>query len=152
LLKSSYKKKDDEFQAQKLILPGKKADAQDLIRRIILKASNELRIIDPYMSGDIFNLYLSHLAPKVSIKILTYNLWNKFIKRAIEHKKTRGDIQVKRSTNIHDRYILIDSDAWMIGSSLKDAGNKLTTLVKMDKSELVFKMFDNLWLLSQNIL
>jgi len=53
---------------------------------------------------------------------------------------------VKTSAAIHDRYIIIDGrDAWSLGQSIKDAGNKPLIITKVDNVQSVIGMFDKIW-------
>lgn len=38
---------------------------------------------------------------------------------------------------VHDRFILLDNDGWLIGSSFNEFGNRASTIVKMPNSAFV---------------
>lgn len=115
------------------ICKGERAKALRLIYSIMQNAKTSLVIIDPYLDNSIYD-YITSLEPKVAFKILTNenNLKPIFVKTAKELLDEHWNIVVKSNTNYHDRYIIVDdTDIWTLGSSIKNAGDKEHTIVRI---------------------
>ena len=41
-----------------------------------------------------------------------------------------GYVQLPHS--VHDRYLIVDDDVWLLGSSVKDIGRGLTTIIRTE--------------------
>jgi hypothetical protein len=100
-------------------------------------ASKEIKLVDNYVDENTLKL-LSACEEKVDIKILTKPssikphmelLVDKFIKQ-------HNFIEIKSTTNIHDRFLIIDGNKfYSIGASLKDAGNKAFMFTKIEDTD-----------------
>jgi len=66
-----------------------------------------------------------------SIKILTSNVYDsakmKNYKKKMK-KDMRISVEVRNNKKIHDRFLICGDKCWSIGSSIKDLGNKDTTI------------------------
>ena len=127
-----------------LILNGEKIESDIAYQNIYESAIYSIYIIDDYI--DIKTLLLLKSA-KQSINIIIFtdnrarnNLNNKFINDFISD--TGFNIIIKKNNNrFHDRYIVIDFNTeneviYHCGASSKDAGNKITTIIKIDEIEI----------------
>ncbi len=56
-------------------------------------------------------------------------------------KKLKG----RRQSPIHDRLLVVDDEAWLLGSSFKDFGNRGTMLVKLPKPQPVIDLVVGYW-------
>lgn len=103
----------------------------------------EILLCDPYISSSTLFPF-SVLRGKIeSIKILTSNIFDKEKLKEYKRKmmkETGISIEVQTNKKIHDRYLICDSKCWYIGSSIKDLGNKDTTIKEI--SEVVTSMKD----------
>jgi hypothetical protein len=55
-------------------------------------------------------------------------------------------IEVRRHPKLHDRYIILNGRCWLIGSSLKDAGKKMFSMVEaIDTYETIKKDVEEKW-------
>lgn len=92
-----------------------------------------------YMSGDKILLCDSHISDATlfpftivkdkvrTLQVLTANIHNslKFKKYVNIMQKEFGiKIEVKENKKIHDRFIIFENSCWIIGTSIKDLGNK----------------------------
>jgi len=98
--------------------------------------SEELLLCDPYISASTL-FPLASLKGKVkAIKILTSNIddVSKFeAYRNMMQKETGINIEVRFSKKIHDRYFISGDRCWTIGTSIKDLGNKDTTIKEISE-------------------
>jgi hypothetical protein len=83
---------------------------------------------------------LSTLNGSLQIRILTSKVPNDF---SLEGKKfklqhTSFTLEVRTTKDFHDRFIVIDGkDCYLLGASIKDAGNKSFTIVPLKDSSVV---------------
>lgn len=104
---------------------------------------NEILLCDPYISPS--TLYpFSELWGKIdSLKILTANISDedKF-KATLKSLKDETEISTEFKINrkIHDRYLIFGNKCWLIGTSIKDLGNK--DCVIKESSEIVQSLTD----------
>ena len=128
-----------------LILNGERIEA-DLAHQSIYKTAKEsLIIVDDYIG--IKSLQLIKVADNhIPITIildnkaqdgLTQEMINDFV------MDTKRDITfIKNNNQFHDRYIVIDfKDIYLCGSSSKDSGSKITTIIKIKDKDNYLKIF-----------
>jgi len=53
----------------------------------------------------------------------------------------KHSIKIRKSDNVHDRYLFVDDKCWMLGTSIKDAGKRPTVLVPIQSRDELY----NLW-------
>ena len=129
-----------------LILNGEKIEADIAYQEIYKLANKSIFIIDDYIDVKTLQLLKSSLE---NIKITIFsdnkaknNLNNNYINDFISD--TGINIDIKRNNNrFHDRYIIIDFNTenetiYHCGASSKDAGNKITTITKIEE-KLAYK-------------
>jgi hypothetical protein len=132
-----------------LILNGHKLEADVAYAQIYGMAKKSLLIVDNYVDVKTLNL-LRNVRKGVSILIasdrytrLTDDMLNDF--RAAMPGVSID--KVSAAHKFHDRYILIDfktksEKLYHCGASSKDAGNKITTIVRLDDVDAYRNMFE----------
>ena len=121
-------KNPEETFKEKLIYENTYFDGYAFIRKLFLSATSKIIIIDGYVSIEVLEM-LSDI--NIDILIYTYpnaTLTNKDIRAFSKDHK----LEVFKITNIHDRYIIIDEDVYVLGCSIKDIGKKTSTLIKLN--------------------
>ena len=128
-----------------VIKSGQSFTAVKLLEEFLLSEvdSNEVMLCDPYISpATLFPLAV--MKGKVdTIKILTSNVQDsdKFGDYLTRFRKETGiTIETKLNRKIHDRYLLSGEKCWSFGASIKDLGNKDTTIREI--SEVAKSMKD----------
>jgi hypothetical protein len=114
---------DDDARTEREVffVKGSDHDAYVHIRSIVQTAKANLLIIDPYMDGSIYQLLGTLTPPTMSVRILT--------------SKCPADFTTK---DFHDRFILLDEKrCYLLGASMKDAGNKGFTIVPLQEASIV---------------
>jgi len=107
---------------------------------LFTKATKSIMIIDNYISTKTLYL-LRHVDSKINIKIYTTNLSSKNSIKEFEYRDFMKDynnlnINIYDSRDkIHDRFIILDYNTkrqriFSIGSSIKDTGNKISTVIE----------------------
>jgi len=109
----------------------------------------ELLLCDPYISSSTL-FPLRALQGKIKkVKILTYNIEDSeklrdYIKRL--KKETGIDVEVRTNQKIHDRYTIAKNKCWSTGTSIKDLGNKDTTIQEInDVCQSLKELFEKRW-------
>jgi len=116
------------------------------IESIIMSCKKDLSILDPWIDEKIFDLYLTGLPPKLTIRVLTKHARGKFIEVARLFKAGSPNFWVRAIDGIHDRHLIVDERAWVLGQSLKDAGRSAPmSVVELQNVESAKTLFDELW-------
>ena len=128
-----------------LILNGQKLDADVAYTQIYGMAKKSITIIDDYVGVKTLDL-LRGIAKGVSVTIYSdengYESLTEQIKK--DFLKARPDVKFdKKRTKekFHDRYIFLDyglrgEKLFHCGASSKDAGNKITTIMQIENTEI----------------
>lgn len=139
-----------EKKSEIIIKEGKEFTARKAIKEIINIAVVKVQIIDQYFKGDEAFSLLLDLSPQTNVEILISPDTNSSSFRVILNKfksEWRGQIEVKTANDLHGRHIIIDNkDVYIIDHSLKDAGNKLTYIGKVDETKQILDHFTAKWL------
>jgi len=119
---------------------GSDHDAYVHIRSILQTAKNDLFVIDPYMDGSIYQILGTLTATPMNVRILTSKHPADF---ALETKKFVKQhagfaVEVRATRDFHDRFIFLDqSKCYLLGASIKDAGNKAFTVVTLQEPSIL---------------
>lgn len=142
--------KSDFSKSWALKLFEEKSDysAYKFLKFILQKAKKNIYVIDGYVNEETLD-YLG-VSKKVSLKILTYNMYGKFKKEFKKFKK-EYDVEVRTNQKIHDRFIIIDDFAFICGASLGKVGSKATAIVSlpMAESRQIIDFFNKQWMQSK---
>ena len=134
-----------------IIKSGQNFTAIRLLEEFLMTEIKEKEVLlcDPYISH--LTLYpFAILKGKIeSLKILTANIYDsdklKEYKKKME-KEMGIIVEIKVNKRIHDRYLISGKKCWHFGASIKDLGNKDTTIKEI--SEIVTSMrelFEERW-------
>ena len=111
--------------------------------------SEELLLCDPYISTSSLFPFVTLKGKVKGIKILTSNIIDsaKFNEYKNKLQKEMGiSIEVRVNQKIHDRYLISGDKCWSIGSSIKDLGNKDTTVREISEvSDSMKSLFLERW-------
>ena len=129
-----------------LILDGEKIEADVAYQQIYKMAKQSLYIIDDYV--DAKTLQLLKIAKVKDIILFTDNKSKSGITPQII-KDSGLDITIKQNGRVHDRYIIIDYNTkaekiYHCGASSKDAGNKVTTIMKIEEPQSYHTFIDEI--------
>ena len=131
-IEKEYKPK--EFKNSQLFFDGEIYDAYTLIQSLFESANKEIVIIDNYVDRTI----LDRLVVKnCNVQVIIYTSINsRLLSRDIDaFNKQYGGLDVKYTTNVHDRYIIIDqSKLYHLGHSIKDLGKKIFSISESDNN------------------
>lgn len=136
-----------------LIESGRVYSGKKLFQEIVIpKIGSTAKICDPYCGTRILDL-ISGIKQKCKIFLLTQVIEKKVtFKRELkdfakEFQHLKIEVRIFNGKTLHDRYIISDDNCWSIGSSLKDFGNKDTTITKLEDEVryAIEEMFDKRW-------
>ena len=141
--------KPQEFKNSQLFFDGQLYDAYTLIQSLFESANNEIIIIDNYVDRTI----LDRLVVKNrNVQVIIYTSINtRLLGRDINTFNSQyGGLDVRYTTNVHDRYIIIDQNKiYHLGHSIKDycknlcIGKKIFSISESD-SNLISKLLSNI--------
>ncbi len=140
-IENNYKPK--EFENSQLFFDGQLYDAYTLIQSVFESANNEIIIIDNYVDRTI----LDRLVVKNNnVQVIIYTSINsRLLGTDINTFNSQyGGLDVRYTTNVHDRYIIIDQNKiFHLGYSIKDLGNKIFSISESDKN-MIQKLLNNI--------
>ena len=131
-----------EFTNSQLFFDGQLYDAYTLIQSIFESANNEIIIIDNYVDRTILDRLV---VKKNNVQVIIYTSLNsRLLGKDIATFNTQyGRLDVRYTTNVHDRYIIIDPNRiYHLGHSIKDLGKKIFSISESD-SNLISKLISN---------
>jgi hypothetical protein len=121
---------------------GQRKEALVAVRKILATASQHVLFVDGFVDPDFLSLLDEKLAA-LTVDVLTtarglgQSPSFKVIAAAHNQQNT-GRIAIRTSTNVHDRYLVIDGkDIHHLGASLKNAGGKVWSMRRLPESEAV---------------
>ena len=132
-----------EHKINKLFYNGEFYDAYTLIQSIFESASSEIIIIDNYVDRTILDRLV---VKKSNVQVIIYTSINsRLLGRDINTFNSQyGGLDVRYTTNVHDRYIIIDQNKiYHLGHSIKDLGKKIFSISESD-SNLISKLLSNI--------
>lgn len=118
-----------EYDEQEVfIAKGEVYTAYRTISNIMSQAQKEILVIDPYIDEDLLDMFAG-LDPSVKIRVLMEHLKGNFTLALCKLQQQRGGIEVRCSTQFHDRFIVVDGKAcYQLGGSINHAGAKATVI------------------------
>ena len=121
--------------------------ATRIVRSILKKNSNICYICDPYFDYYAFDKFIWPL-PDLGREVHIVNCQEfmeyedklkesiKCYHQHINHEQVKCHVVTGKGL-LHDRFILLDEDGWLIGSSFNEFGKRASTIVKMPQSACV---------------
>jgi len=106
-------------------------DAYSFLSNLVRRAQRRIILIDNYVDERTL-LLLDKRADGVECTVHT-----RFSKQTEldfeKHNKQNAEIRkIQLPLHIHDRYLIIDDEVWLLGASAKDMGHGLCTVIKVD--------------------
>ena len=130
---------------------GSTLDYFDEIRKIVETARTELFFVDAYLDANFGSRYFPFVPSDVSVRLLgkDSDSIKKLVPSAAIFKKSRSaSVEVKESSDIHDRFVFVDRKfGHMSGSSFKDGARKAPVMLTqiVDTFEVTFQTYEKLW-------
>ncbi len=115
-------------------------DAYTFVCDLIRSAQRRLVLIDNFVDERVLTMLDKR---KVDVVATVYSRYTEQVKLDFDkHNKQYAAIDyVQMPHAVHDRYLIVDDDVWLLGSSVKDIGRGLCTVIKVGfKAEDVIKL------------
>ena len=125
-IEKEYKPKG--FKNSQLFFDGEFYDAYTLIQSLFESANKEIIIIDNYTDRTILDRLV---VKKSNVQVTIYTSINSRLlaKDINAFNNQYGGLNVRYTTNVHDRYIIIDQNKlYHLGHSIKDLGKKFLSV------------------------
>lgn len=109
----------------------------------------EILLFDPHIAPNTLNPFSILKGKLKHLKILTSNIYeeNKFrdYKTKFE-RELNSKVEIRINMNGHDRWLICGERCWAIGSSIKDIGNKDTSITELPGVALsLSELFETRW-------
>ena len=146
LIETYEQEEAPEVRDEKVIAEGTTFQARRIIASILNSARAEIFVADNYLDPQVLNM-LAAVPSQPGLKLLTFRPSAAFKHAARLLRLQRGrslEVRVHDAT-LHDRVIVIDNrEYYLLGSSIKDWGNKLSLLTKIREPFTIGKLRDEL--------
>lgn len=118
------------------------------LRGIFSGARSEVLIADAWVDETIFDTVLDVIPKTVPIKLLYDRAVGSFLARAGRFRTQYSQFAFKRYNHLHDRFMVVDNNGYVLGPSIKDAAsNSPAIVVELDPNakRLLRNFFNQLW-------
>ena len=112
----------------KIFYDGQLYEGYSFIKNLFKKATNRIIIIDSYLDYSVLEMMMD-INIDISIYIASHTPLSN---REISLFQANHTLNVIRTNSYHDRFIIIDSQLYNIGSSIKDIGKKISHISKLE--------------------
>ena len=112
----------------KIFYDGQLYEGYSFIKNLFKKATNRIIIIDSYLDYSVLEMMMD-INIDISIYIASHTPLSN---REVSLFQTNHNLDVIRTNSYHDRFIIIDSELYNIGSSIKDIGKKISHISKLE--------------------
>lgn len=133
-----------------LIIVNRKAthSFDKFLRGFFAKAKTQVSIADSWVDETVFDNVLDVIPKSISVRLMYAQARGTFDQRARRFATEYQKFAVRRYKHLHDRFIVVDDVACVLGPSIKDAAsNSPALVVELDIKEkrLLQSFFDDLW-------
>ena len=112
----------------KLFYNGELFEGYSFIKNLFKKAINRIIIIDSYLDYSVLEM-MNDCDVDITIYIASHT---PITNREVSLFQTNHRLNVIRTNNYHDRFIVIDDELFTVGSSIKDIGKKISQITKLE--------------------
>ena len=106
-------------------------DAYSFLSSLVRRAKHRIILIDNFVDERTLFLLDKRAA---GVECTVHTRFSKQTELDFEkHNEQNAEIKkIQLSLHIHDRYLIIDNEVWLLGASAKDMGHGLCTVIKVD--------------------
>ena len=129
----------------KLFFNGEVYDAYSLLVDIIGKADKDIIVVDNYVDKITLDI-LSKKKLNVTVLLITDKNKSKLTKTEVDKfNKEYPGLNIKHTNIFHDRFIILDNKKlYHLGASLKDLGNKVFSINKIEDSIYIKNLIERI--------
>ena len=117
-----------DYFKDKIFYNGELFEGYSFIKNLFKKAINRIIIIDSYLDYSVLEM-MNDCNVDITVYIASHT---PITNREILLFQTNRRLNVIRTNNYHDRFIIIDDELYSVGSSIKDIGKKISHISKLD--------------------
>ena len=117
-----------DYFKDKLFYNGELFEGYSFVKNLFKKAINRIIIIDSYLDYSVLEM-MNDCNVDITIYIASHT---PFSNREISLFQNSHNLNVIRTNNYHDRFIVIDDELYTVGSSIKDIGKKISQITKLE--------------------
>ena len=111
---------------------GQYYDGFRFVNDLICSAKKRVIIIDGYADFSVLDFFVG--SKKGVRKTIVCHKIDRIDDSTLERfSKQYGEIAIKEDKTYHDRFLIIDDDIYLLGTSLNSLGNKTSTITKTDQ-------------------
>jgi len=137
-------------QAGELIIVNRKATHtfDKLLRKIFAEAKAQVLVADSWVDDNIFDNVLDVIPKTIPIKLIYAQARGAFEPRAKRFSTEYSKFAYRRYKALHDRFLVVDDKAYVLGPSIKDAASNSPALVVelgAKEKKLLESFFHQLW-------
>ena len=142
ILMSKIDKAMPESRKQGIFFDGQIYDAYAFVAGLVRRAVKRIALIDNYIYESVLTL-LDKRGAGVHATVYTGNISKQLRLDINKHNAQYPPIEILIFNKAHDRFLIIDSEVYLIGASIKDLGKKwfgFTLMENTDADELIEKI------------
>ena len=142
ILMSKIDKAMPESRKQGIFFDGQIYDAYAFVAGLVRRAVKRIALIDNYIDESVLTL-LDKRGAGVHATVYTGNISKQLRLDINKHNAQYPPIEILIFNKAHDRFLIIDSEVYLIGASIKDLGKKwfgFTLMENTDADELIEKI------------
>ena len=125
-----------EEEIKGLYQPGEQYAFYRDLSSLVVAVTTEVFIVDAYLDEQLFNLYVDKVPAAAIVRILSNNIGANVVTVA-KMCATNRSLELRSSTDVHDRMVFLDTRGWVTGQSIKDAAKKKPTyLIEIEEPML----------------
>ena len=117
-----------DYFKDKLFYNGELFEGYSFVKNLFKKAINRIIIIDSYLDYSVLEM-MNDCNVDITIYIASHTPVSN---REISLFQNSHNLNVIRTNNYHDRFIVIDDELYTVGSSIKDIGKKISQITKLE--------------------
>lgn len=117
-----------------IFFDGQIYDAYALVSKLVKRAKHSIVLIDNYIDETVLTL-LDKREAGVTAEIYTNHVGQQLQLDIQRHDSQYPPIPVHIMTASHDRFLLIDDEAYHVGASIKDLGKRWFAIMKMQETK-----------------
>ena len=129
---------------EELLIPsGCVWDAYTFVCDLIRSAEHRIILVDNFVDESVLTMLDKR---KTGVEAMVHTRYTEQVKLDFEkHNKQNAPINyVQLPHAVHDRYLIVDEVVWLLGTSLKDMGRSLCTIIKVGfPAEQVLQMVNS---------
>jgi len=126
-----------EAPRQKVFFDGQVYDAFELLVSLVRRARESIVLVDGYADAGTLNI-LAKKADGVAATIWTHPRARLTVRDVEAFNAQYPRLEVRRTSAFHDRFLILDdTEGYLVGASLKDAGKKSFAVARLEDGESV---------------